>query len=654
MGSKKNIDRLFQEQFENFEVSPDEAIWENIESRLEEDRKRRGKFPLWMKLGGIAASLVLLVAVSVALFVTDDIRDEVVDVSEDEKSVIKNVSNAKENASEIIGNNVTDTPVLYSKNSDLQNQLFEEESNSFKNKELENPFTVGSNEINSDNINVVNNTHFPVVYLKNSDLQNQSLEEKSNSFINKELENPFAVGSNASNSDNIKVVNNTHLNRGAHVKGSGFVSDDKAKVGVNEVSFNKDLNLSRNASVIQNETLLKSENKLPRLNNSDEEAVKNIGRIANNNEAGFENDQLSSLNTADKVFGKKVKDGVLGENDKQDGLANSGMNNTIVSADKNNENTSYVTGKISGEDTVENDASNIDPKNMITSVESELVNEEGNEEEDLCEEEDSVKKTIEEAIVKQKVEEGKNEKNPEEDIAFNNWRIAPNIAAVYYNTLSGGSPIDSELAANKKKGQLTMSYGLGVGYVVNNRITIRTGLNKVELGYDTQDVAINSSPETSGGPRIKNINLAPGAASLNIASSDSFLIAQIPSSFSSLFNSSLNQRLGYLEVPLELSYKVSDKKIKLDVIAGISTFFLNKNEIYSETNGKSIFIGEANNLNKMSYSTNIGLGLNYKIAKAFNFNFEPMFKYQLNAFSNDSGDFKPYILGVYSGFSYKF
>ena len=36
------------------------------------------------------------------------------------------------------------------------------------------------------------------------------------------------------------------------------------------------------------------------------------------------------------------------------------------------------------------------------------------------------------------------------------------------------------------------------------------------------------------------------------------------------------------------------------------------------------------------------------------FNLEPTFKYQLNAYDNTSGNFNPYIIGVYTGFSYKF
>ena len=296
-------------------------------------------------------------------------------------------------------------------------------------------------------------------------------------------------------------------------------------------------------------------------------------------------------------------------------------------------------------ETVSN-SENLDLSKGAISQEEECVDEEV---------ENPIEKTIEEAIAE--LEEKQDDENNKEDeeIAFNKWKIAPNIAPVYYNTLSSGSPINSELSGNKKKGKINMSYGLGVGYAINKKLTLRTGINKVSLGFDTEDVAVNTNSEAVGGTRgMKNINLSPAAASLNIASSESFSIAQIPSSFSSLYNSSLNQRLGYLEVPLELSYKISDKKMKIDVIAGMSTFFLNENDIYTETNGVETHIGEANNLNKMSYSTNIGLGFNYNISKAFNFNFEPTFKYQLNAFSNDSGNFKPYILGVYTGFSFKF
>jgi hypothetical protein len=44
----------------------------------------------------------------------------------------------------------------------------------------------------------------------------------------------------------------------------------------------------------------------------------------------------------------------------------------------------------------------------------------------------------------------------------------------------------------------------------------------------------------------------------------------------------------------------------------------------------------------------------YRFLKSFNANLNPMFKYQFNTFSNDSGNFKPYLFGLYTGISYTF
>ena len=65
-------------------------------------------------------------------------------------------------------------------------------------------------------------------------------------------------------------------------------------------------------------------------------------------------------------------------------------------------------------------------------------------------------------------------------------------------------------------------------------------------------------------------------------------------------------------------------------------------------------IGEANNLNQIHFSGNLGLGLKYSFWKKLDARIEPVFKYQIRTFTNDVGDFKPYVFGVYSGVSYTF
>ena len=42
------------------------------------------------------------------------------------------------------------------------------------------------------------------------------------------------------------------------------------------------------------------------------------------------------------------------------------------------------------------------------------------------------------------------------------------------------------------------------------------------------------------------------------------------------------------------------------------------------------------------------------IVYKLNLNLEPVFKYQLNTFTNTSGDFRPYFVGFYTGLSFKF
>ena len=95
-------------------------------------------------------------------------------------------------------------------------------------------------------------------------------------------------------------------------------------------------------------------------------------------------------------------------------------------------------------------------------------------------------------------------------------------------------------------------------------------------------------------------------------------------------------------------------KLVSTLIGGVSTLFLGSNEVSVNAGDFESTLGEANNLSSVSFSTNVGLGVDYKLSKKFKFNIEPMFKYQLNPYSDSSVDFKPYYLGVYTGISYKF
>ena len=63
MKEKKNIDRLFQEKFKDFEHTPKEDVWKNIAEKLQEKQEKKPVIlPLWYKLGGVAAVLAIILA----------------------------------------------------------------------------------------------------------------------------------------------------------------------------------------------------------------------------------------------------------------------------------------------------------------------------------------------------------------------------------------------------------------------------------------------------------------------------------------------------------------------------------------------------------------------------------------------------------------
>ena len=234
------------------------------------------------------------------------------------------------------------------------------------------------------------------------------------------------------------------------------------------------------------------------------------------------------------------------------------------------------------------------------------------------------------------------------------WAITPNIAPVYYNSMGKGSQFGSQFTNNKKSGETNTSYGLNVGYALTKNITIRSGINKLNLSYDTDDVIVFESISDTPTKPLENIDFytLPNRQGLSVISTDNLAVQQVSRNLD--YNAALSQRINYLEFPLEIEYKLNKSRFGLNIIGGFSTFVLENNKVVSEFDGFKTEVGEANNINNLSFSANLGLGINYKFTKQFVYNLEPTFKYQVNGFSNTYGKFNPYIIGVYTGFSYKF
>lgn len=269
---------------------------------------------------------------------------------------------------------------------------------------------------------------------------------------------------------------------------------------------------------------------------------------------------------------------------------------------------------------------------------------------------ESKKKSIFEEIEKQK-----DDKEVVVGSSKSKWSVGANLAPVYFNSFGEGSPIDPAFNANSKSGNFNMSYGLSVAYGVSKKLSIRTGIGKVDYGYNTNEVEFSASLQGSLSGRLNNINYSEAAENVVIESKseNGFAFAGNKSASDVLANDiSRNgivaQEFGYIEVPVELDYALIDNRFGVNLVGGVSTMFLTNNSVALNDSNESIKLGEANNLNNVNFSTNVGFGLNYKFTPKLRLNVEPIFKYQLNTFSDTSGNFNPFSIGVYSGLNFKF
>jgi hypothetical protein len=409
---------------------------------------------------------------------------------------------------------------------------------------------------------------------------------------------------------------------------------------------------TENHIVLDNKTLKKPLNKKQiYLQKSLKETLKEVQIVNNSKENSKYKKEIINSNFS-KSFVKDEKEikpyissNTLGDKKKNQndaGVYLSKNNLPIKQSATGESNKNYIT--------LNTDKNSVTNSNSLANVQNEAI-----EKKNLKEKEESEKQLSNTPESPNELEEIlKAKSTPKNAVASsskNKWQITPNVGPVYLNANSGGSPIDEQLSDYEKKSDNSVSFGVGIRYAINNKIVFRTGINKVVLGYDTDNVLYSTGLTANN---LTNIRYSSNNTIKFINKTNYSSLATFEKDIQSTNSGTLNQKMGYYELPIEVSYAVLDKKFGINLIGGFSTLFLNENTISVVSSQSNIELGEAKNLNQVHFSTNVGLGFKYQIIKSFQINVEPMVKYQLNTFSNNSGDFKPLFIGLYSGISYGF
>ena len=119
--------------------------------------------------------------------------------------------------------------------------------------------------------------------------------------------------------------------------------------------------------------------------------------------------------------------------------------------------------------------------------------------------------------------------------------------------------------------------------------------------------------------------------------------------------SDIQQVFRYLEMPVVLRYKVIDRKLGLNLSGGVAYGLLVDNAAYTGEGSDLIRVGHTEGINMHNISSQLGLGMEYDLSRKITFNLEPVFRYYMTPLSDITGSlYKPYSLGFWSGFSFKF
>ncbi len=245
MKNKKNLERLFQEQFKDFNENPPEIVWENIYEKLQEKEKKRRIIPIWWRLGGIAALFVLGILGIRSLYDSTIIPAE--------------------------------NPVVIEKNTNTKNTILTPQENPVKEGEnvsqVENENSAGAT--NNSEIEEKSKSNFDKniqnessMQLVNSEKKSNQNNEKNNSTIEENLKSNF--DKNAQKESSQQLVNSENKNSNKKQNNINQTSDNSqiidqnnSKNKNNSTTVQNQKNNSNLSSTINDEKLEKIKNDKP-------------------------------------------------------------------------------------------------------------------------------------------------------------------------------------------------------------------------------------------------------------------------------------------------------------------------------------------------------------------------------------------------------
>lgn len=232
---------------------------------------------------------------------------------------------------------------------------------------------------------------------------------------------------------------------------------------------------------------------------------------------------------------------------------------------------------------------------------------------------------------------------------FNSQAININPSIVQQSGVIPNSPQETSF-------ENTLSGGVMAVYKVSKRLVVKSGFVYNAIRQTTKNVGLlgANSIYSMGGPAVASTPAGQVYFDKTVESSvDPNLQPNINAS--GVFGGQLKQELQFIEIPVQATYKLVDRKVSVGLTGGVGTNILVGNKAMLTANGNQVSNGETSGMRNIVYSGSIGLEMGYEISNRISLTIGPYFKQFINSLNtNKSANYKPSQIGMVTGLAYSF
>ena len=254
------------------------------------------------------------------------------------------------------------------------------------------------------------------------------------------------------------------------------------------------------------------------------------------------------------------------------------------------------------------------------------------------------------------------------------WLVGAQVSPAYsVNRSSHSNEYADDMLNSSSNTPVELGGGLSVEYKTGKRWSLQSGVYYAGLGQSSGNSSVSNrhlDAMAESGTQFFNAPVNIKASKMTVNSQAGVIeLEGVPAGMELATNiedrtlatavvgsdARFVQNFQYIEIPLYLRYSVIDARFDVELMGGVSSNVLIGNDTYLESNAGKSLVGKTQDMQDISYSGTLGLGLKYGVSRRIYLNLEPRVKYYLNSLNtNSSVTYKPYTIGVYTGISYQF